>query len=147
MIPDDEWLTVASGGPGLEGEAAFNYLKGTVELQLAGRSPWPAPFYVSVADLALQFLNAAESGFPASERKAFVSETDGGLDLQLERIGEHVKMRVPPYSAVEVSIRGYIEGVERFLRRFAIEIKARAPNVLLVDELAALAPWAASGVP
>jgi hypothetical protein len=142
-IPDDEWRIVASGGPGLEGEPAFNFLKGTVGLEVQGKSPWARRFDVSVADLALQFLSAIESGFPSTADKALVSETDGGIDLHLERVDNRVHLRVSPYPVrADISARAYAEGVERFLRQFATELRRRAPRALVADELAPLADWA-----
>ena len=142
VIPDDEWRIIASGGPGLEGEPAFNFLNGTVVFRIGGQSPWPSKFHVSVADLALRFHETIESGFPVHVARALVSETDGGLDLYLERIGDLVQMHIPSSpTRPEVETSAYIEGVEHFLRLFAREVQERAPNALLADELKVLARW------
>jgi hypothetical protein len=141
-IADDEWRVIASGGPGLEGEPAFNYLKGDVVLLNNGQNPWTHAFHVSVADLALQFHQAHESGFPSRNSEALVSETDGGLDLYLKRIGDVIEMHVPSSPVrPRVETATYICGVERFLRSFVRELHARAPGALLADELAVLGRW------
>lgn len=141
-ISDDEWRIIGSGGPGLEGEAAFNYLKGEVVLRINGHDPWTNVFHVSVADLALQFHQAFESGFPSRSSEALVSETDGGLDLHLKRVGDVVELRIAPSPArPRVEAAAYVRGAERFLRSFARELQARAPGALLADELVVLGRW------
>jgi len=142
VVPEDEWRIISSGGPGLENEPAFNYLNGEVTLLIDGRNPWSEPFHVSVADLALRFHESLEMGFPARASEAFVSETDGGLDLRLERVGDLVEMRIASSPArARVSAAAYVTGVERFLRAFVGEVRARAPGALSADELSVLRAW------
>jgi hypothetical protein len=141
-IDDGEWQALASGGPGLDGEPAFHYLQGDVELRADGSPMWSDPYRLSVLDLALAFADVRAGGFPATRPTAIVRETDGPLALELTLRGDRCEIRSNRQRAsAELSAAGVVAGIDAFLRAIADGLAARAPGVLDDEEVRPLAQW------
>lgn len=138
-IDEEAWNALADGDRGLDGEPAFRYLVGDVQVVVRGVPLWPRPYRASLLDLALAF---AELEASLAADTATLHETDGPLEVTFNREGESIRIasNLANASAL-VSRTALVTGVAMFIRAIATAVQARCPGMLTDAELEPLGRW------